>query len=239
MEIKSALALQYMLVNGNIVKLFYRNYQSSLLSNGQANANTGNFADVHTNYYGISLQKQTLDYLPSPTKGTLIQLEGALGIRNKKDSILQNFVKTNTAKIDFSISNYFCIQKRHVIKSNAISEILVAPTYARNELLRFGGMASQRGFKEEELRATSRFMISIEYRFLLDQNSYLFLFLDQSWYENKLAVTRRDTPYGFGGGLTFGTTLGMFSISYALGKQLTNPILLSNGNIHFGYTSYF
>ncbi len=239
LEVKSALGLQYMLVNGNIVKLFYRNYQSSLLSNGQTNANTGNFADVRTNYYGISLQKQTLDYLPSPTKGTLIQLEGALGIRNKKDSILQNFVKTNTAKIDFSISNYFCIQKRHVIKSNAISEILVAPSYARNELLRFGGMASQRGFKEEELRATSRFMISIEYRFLLDQNSYLFLFLDQSWYENKLAVTRRDTPYGFGGGLSFGTTLGMFSISYALGKQLTNPILLSNGNIHFGYTSYF
>ena len=239
LELKSALALQYMLVNGNIVKLFYRNYQSSLLSSGQTKATSGNFADVHTNYYGLSLKKQTLDYLPSPTKGTLIQLEGALGIRNKKDSILQKTVKTNTAKIDFSISNYFCIQKRHVIKSNAMSEILVAPSYASNELLRFGGMGTQRGFKEEELRATSRLMISLEYRFLLDQNSFLFLFFDQSWYENKLAITRRDTPYGFGGGLTFGTTLGMFSISYALGKQLTNPILLSNGNIHFGYTSYF
>jgi len=120
-----------------------------------------------------------------------------------------------------------------------MSEILVAPSYASNELLRFGGMGTQRGFKEEELRATSRWMISLEYRFLLDQNSFLFVFFDQSWYENKLAITRRDTPYGFGGGLTFGTTLGMFSISYALGKQLTNPILLSNGNIHFGYTSYF
>ena len=239
LELKSALALQYMLVNGNIVKLFYRNYQSSLLSSGQTKATSGNFADVHTNYYGLSLKKQTLDYLPSPTKGTLIQLEGALGIRNKKDSILQKTVKTNTAKIDFSISNYFCIQKRHVIKSNAMSEILVAPSYASNELLRFGGMGTQRGFKEEELRATSRWMISLEYRFLLDQNSFLFVFFDQSWYENKLAITRRDTPYGFGGGLTFGTTLGMFSISYALGKQLTNPILLSNGNIHFGYTSYF
>lgn len=239
LEVKSALAAQYMLSHGNTLKLFYRNYQSSLLSVGQTNATIGNLADVQTHYYGISLQKQTLDYLPSPTRGILIQLEGALGLRNKKDSILQNFVKTNTAKIDVSISNYFCIAKRHVFKSNATSELLVAPSYARNELLRFGGMASQRGFKEEELRATSRYMISLEYRFLLDQNSFLFLFFDQSWYENKLAITRRDTPYGFGGGLTFGTTLGMFSISYALGKQLTNPILLSNGNIHFGYTSYF
>lgn len=239
LEIKSALALQYMLLHGNTMKLFYRNHQSSLLSGGQTNAISGNLADVKTNYYGISLQKQTLDYLPSPTKGMLIQLEGAIGLRTKKDSILQNFIKTNTAKIDASITHYFCFQKRNILKTNVVSELLIAPSYARNELLRFGGMVSQRGFKEEELRATSRCMLSLEYRFLLDQNTFLFAFFDQSWYENKLAISRRDTPFGFGGGLTFGTPLGMFSISYALGKQLSNPILLSNGNIHFGYTSYF
>ena len=239
LELKSAFAIQYLLSNGNTLKMFYRNYQSSLLSNGQSSAASSNFANVTTNYYGLSLQKQTIDYLPSPTKGYVIQLEGALGLRNKKDSIFQTNTKTTTAKIDFLTNLYYTLRKRHIIKLVAISEVLVAPSYARNELLRFGGMTTQRGFKEEELRATSRIMISLEYRFLLEQNSYLFLFFDQSWYENKLAITQRDAPYGFGGGLTFGTTLGMFSISYALGKQLTNPILMSNGNIHFGYTSYF
>ncbi len=237
LELKSALAIQYMLSNGNILKLFYRNYQSSLLSSGLVN--TTNYANVFTNYYGLSIQKQTLDYLPSPTKGYLLQLEGALGLRTKKDSILQTNTKTTTSKIDFLYNLYITIHKKHILKLHAASEVLVAPSYARNELLRFGGMVSQRGFKEEELRATSRMLLSLEYRFLLDQNSYVFLFFDQSWYENKLASTRRDSPYGFGGGLTFGTQLGMFSISYALGKQLTNPILISNGNIHFGYTSYF
>lgn len=237
LEIKSTLAIQYMLSNGNTLKLFYRNYQSSLLSSGLLN--TSNYANVSTNFYGISIQKQTLDYLPSPTKGYLFQLEGALGVRNKKDSILQTNTKTTTAKIDFLFNLYYAVHKRHILKLNSISEVLIAPSYATNELLRFGGMVSQRGFKEEELRATSRTLLSLEYRFLLDQNSYLFLFFDQSWYENKLAITRRDTPYGFGGGLTFGTQIGMFSISYALGKQLTNPVLISNGNIHFGFTSYF
>ena len=219
--------------------MFYRNYQSSLLSNGQSTAVSSNLANVSTNYYGLSLQKQTIDYLPCPTKGYIIQLEGALGLRNKKDSIFQTNTKTTTAKIDFLFNLYYALYKRHILKFNSASEVLFAPSYARNELVRFGGMASQRGFKEEELRATSRVLIALEYRFLLDQNSFLFLFFDQSWYENKIALTRRDTPYGFGGGLTFGTPLGMFSISYALGKQLTNPILISNGNIHFGYTSYF
>ena len=239
LELKSALAIQYLLSNGNTLKMFYRNYQSSLLSNGQSTAVSSNLANVSTNYYGLSLQKQTIDYLPCPTKGYIIQLEGALGLRNKKDSIFKTNTKTTTAKIDFLFNLYYALYKRHILKFNSASEVLFAPSYARNELVRFGGMASQRGFKEEELRATSRVLIALEYRFLLDQNSFLFLFFDQSWYENKIALTRRDTPYGFGGGLTFGTPLGMFSISYALGKQLTNPILISNGNIHFGYTSYF
>lgn len=239
LELKSALAIQYLLSNGNTLKMFYRNYQSSLLSNGQSTAVSSNLANVSTNYYGLSLQKQTIDYLPCPTKGYVIQLEGALGLRNKKDSLLQTNSTTTTAKIDFLFNLYYALHKRHILKLNSASEVLVAPSYSRNELLRFGGMTTQRGFKEEELRATSRVLIALEYRFLLDQNSFLFLFFDQSWYENKIALMRRDTPYGFGGGLTFGTPLGMFSISYALGKQLTNPILISNGNIHFGYTSYF
>ena len=164
LELKSALAIQYMLSNGNALKLFYRNYQSSLLSSGLVN--TSNYANVSTNFYGISIQKQTLDYLPSPTKGYLFQLEGALGLRNKKDSILQTKAKTTTVKIDFLFNLYYALHKRHILKLNSASEVLAAPSYARNELLRFGGMVSQRGFKEEELRATSRKLLSLEYRFL-------------------------------------------------------------------------
>jgi len=237
LELKSAVAIQHMLSNGNICKLFYRNYQSTILNSNLSNSAT--FSNVQTNYFGISIQKQTLDYLPSPTKGYLFQLEGAIGIRNKKDSILQTNIQTSTSKVDLLYTHYLPIHKRHIIKLLSATELLTAPNFAKNELLRFGGMVSQRGFKEEELRATSRILLSVEYRFLLDQNSFIFLFFDQSLYENKLASIQRDTPYGFGGGLTFGTQIGMFSISYALGKQLNNPILISNGNIHFGYTSYF
>ncbi len=239
LELKSSIGVQYLLKNGNTLKLFYRNYQSSLLSGGQTNSTLLQLANINTNYYGLSISKQTIDYLPCPTKGFTLQIEGAIGIRNRQDSSLHTSSKTSTGKIEYSFNNYFSVSKRHIIKISNVIEALLAPTFTRNELLRFGGMATQRGFKEEELRATSRALLSLEYRFLLEQNSFLFLFYDQSWYENKLAVTKHDNPYGFGGGLTFGTQLGLFSISYALGKQLNNPILFSNGNIHFGYISYF
>ena len=239
LEIKSTIALQYLLTNGNTLKLFYRNYLSSLLSGGQTNSTLLQLGNVNTQFYGISISKQTLNYLPSPTNGYSFQFEGAIGNRTSLDSLSHLSSKTTTAKIDANFQWYYSIKKRHVLKISSATDLYLAPTFVKNELLRFGGMATQRGFKEEELRANSRLFASLEYRFLLDKNSFLFLFFDQSWYENKLATIKTDNPYGFGGGLTFGTGIGMFSLSYALGKQFNNPVLVSNGNVHFGYISYF
>ena len=238
LELKSSIGIQYLLKNGSTIKFLYRNYQSSLLSGSQSTVGQLQLANINTNYYGLSLFKQTIDYLPCPTKGYTFQFEAAIGTRTQSDS-LNLSSKSTTSKINYIYNLYYSLKKRHVLKVTHALDANFQPTFVSNELIRFGGMATQRGFNEEELRATSRVFASLEYRFLLDQNSFLFLFFDQSWYENKLAVRRYDNPYGFGGGLTFGTPLGLFSISYALGKQLNNPILLSNGNIHFGYISYF
>ncbi len=239
LELKSTLGLQYLLSNGNTLKLFYRNHHSSLLSGGQSNPTLLQLGNLNTQFYGVSLSKQTLNYLPCPTNGYTFQFEVAIGNRTKLDSLSHLSSSTTTAKIDANFQWYYSIKKRHVLKISSATDLYLAPTFVKNELLRFGGMATQRGFKEEELRANSRIFTSLEYRFLLDKNSFLFLFFDQSWYENKLAVIKTDNPYGFGGGLTFGTGIGMFSLSYALGKQFNNPVLVSNGNVHFGYISYF
>jgi len=81
-----------------------------------------------------------------------------------------------------------------------------------------------------------------ELRYQFERDGYAFLFFDGAWYENQsidpLGATR-DTPFGFGAGFTFGTKAGIFSISYALGKELGNPILLASNKIHFGFVSVF
>jgi hemolysin activation/secretion protein len=105
--------------------------------------------------------------------------------------------------------------------------------------MRFGGLTTQRGFKEQEITANKRNTSTIEYRYLLENNAYLFLFYDQSWYENNATTYYKDHPFGFGAGFSFGTNVGIFSISYAQGKQFNNPILIKNGKVHFGYVAYF
>lgn len=238
LEIKATLGVQYAMRSGNYLKAFYRRSSSAILSGGNSNPEFDNLKSVETNFYGLALSKQTLDYLPNPRRGINLMIESTVGRRSSKDSNLT--VVQTTYKGELQVQYYFPIAKRHIIKLANYTEVYLAPTYFQNEVYRFGGQLSMRGFREEELGATARSVSTLEYRFLLDKNSNLFAFYDQAWYENKAGKTfTTDTPAGVGMGFTFGTNLGNFSISYAIGKQQGNPVLLREGKVHFGYISYF
>jgi hemolysin activation/secretion protein len=80
----------------------------------------------------------------------------------------------------------------------------------------------------------------LELRYLLDKNSAVFAFYDQTFYENTSANGySKDHPFGFGVGTNIGTKAGIFSLVYGLGAEKNNPIDLRSGKIHFGYIAYF
>lgn len=235
LELKNQFGLQYFTPKGYIIKANYKYLESNIL-NKNANSTIGKSLN---HFYGLSLTKQKIDYLPAPKKGFQIMFDVSLGRRStsRNDSLNHQF--DNTLKTEYQFTHYLSILKRNIIKTQISGEMYLAPFYYQNEMLRFGGLLNQRGFREDELQGNIRFTQSIEYRFILEQNSYLFAFYDLSYYENHVKNKLKDTPYGFGSGISFGTSQGIFSISYALGKQLNNPLLLRNGIIHFGYISYF
>jgi outer membrane protein assembly factor BamA len=148
-------------------------------------------------------------------------------------------VKSTTVKTNLQLTYFIPLTKRQVLKVGTGFETYFAPQVYTNELYRFGGLNTLRGFNEEELFASTKLVGSFEYRFLTDKNSYAFAFFDQGFYENVAGNYKNDHPFGFGAGFSFGTQLGIFSISYAQGKQFDNPILLRNGKVHFGYIAYF
>ena len=114
-----------------------------------------------------------------------------------------------------------------------------SPVIYQNELFRFGGLNNLRGFNEEELFASVKAQLTVEYRFLLDKSSNVFVFYDQCMYENSALGYFKDQPFGFGAGISFGSKIGVFNITYALGKKFSNPIDFRSSKIHFGYTTYF
>jgi len=231
------LGVQYFLRGGNYIKAFYEADNSNVLSGG---VNSGeNFVSVSTNRYGLGLFRQQFDYLPNPSRGLKISVELSAGQRSSSTEVTDSILNSTTFRGDLQIEAFVPLAKRHVLRFSIVTSSYFAPEIFKNEEFRFGGLQTQRGFNEEVLRATTLTTFSLEYRFLVDRNSHAFAFFDQSLYENVVDGYYQDDPYGFGAGFSFGTNLGIFSISYALGQQFENPILFRDGKVHFGYVAYF
>lgn len=243
------LGVQYALTGSNYIKVFVNDRQSDLQSSeGYENITTlPPFADITTVSYGATIYYENLDYRLNPRKGFSLQATGSTGNRKiRKNSDINPAVydsinlESVTYQGEIFADYFFSLGGRHVINLGTISAYIYNPNLFTNELYRIGGLKSLRGFDEESIYASIYAIGKIEYRYLLEQNSFLFTFFNLAWYENKsnnLYLT--DTPIGVGTGINFETKIGIMSVSYALGKQFDNPILFRNGKIHFGIVNYF
>jgi outer membrane protein assembly factor BamA len=232
------LGVQYFLKGGNYIKAFFEAENSNLLQGGINNP-SGNMSSVANTRYGVGVFRRQLDYLPNPSKGFYLELDGLIGSRSSRRPTEDTATVTTTYSLRLNLDWYLPLAKRHVLRVANTTRAYYAPEIFTNELFRFGGLTTQRGFDEEELWGSTRSTFTVEYRFLVDRNSHAFLFYDQSFYENNAETYYRDQPFGVGAGFSFGTNLGIFSITYGVGRQLDNPMLLRNGKVHFGYVSFF
>lgn len=239
LELNSTAGVQYFLKKGNFLKVFYTNISSNVLSGGANNPSFSNLGSVKSNNYGISYTYKQIDYLPNPSRGLSFEIEGTVGNRKAQVTDTSEIVKSTTYRGKITGEFYIPLARRHVLRLNSTTAFYYADEIFENEVFRYGGLNSQRGFNEDALFATTKTTATIEYRFLLDKNSHVFAFFDQSWYENNARSYYNDAPFGFGAGFAFSTNFGVFSISYALGKEFSNPILFSNSKVHFGYIVYF
>ena len=232
------IGVRYYLSGGSYIKVFYQAENTNLLS-GASTVPNSNLSSVKSNNYGIGFFRNKTDYLPNPSQGILISLDVSAGRRKNKPAGKDTTIIATTLKGNLNIEGFIPIARRHVIRLANATHTYYAPKIFQNELFKFGGLNTQRGFNEETLYATTYTTFTVEYRFLVDKNSHAFAFFDQSFYEDNAKQYTQDHPFGFGLGYSFGTKLGIFSISYALGKQFDNPIQIRDGKVHFGYIAYF
>lgn len=233
LDVKSSLGVQFQFQNGWQLRANYYFVNSSVISESNANPMFSKLASLKTNSYGLVLFQRKLDYIPNPRKGFSVFLEGQLGERK---------MEQNSASIwraQASVSYFQPLAGRMTFLTQLELDTYHAPSIYQNELYRFGGTNSLRGFNEESIFATTKAILTFEYRFLLDQNSAVFAFFNQGFYENTTVNYVKDQPYGFGFGISAGTNLGIFRLAYALGKEFNNPVQLNSGKIHIGYISYF
>ncbi|HET6990161.1 MAG TPA: hypothetical protein VFJ43_02510, partial [Bacteroidia bacterium] len=189
-----------------------------------------------------------LDYRFNPRKGYSFTVINDIGNR-----VIQKNAKLNPVIYDnltlrstqysgeCMLDKFWPFGKRSTIKTGLQSAWLYnSATIFRNELFRIGGLKTLRGFDEESIYASSYAIGTVEYRYQLEQNSWFFAFVNGCWYENNSNGNySKDTPYGFGTGITFETKAGIFALTYALGSQQGNPIQFKDGKIHVGFVGLF
>ena len=107
-----------------------------------------------------------------------------------------------------------------------------------NDLMRLGGVNSLRGFNDLELFVSSFGLARIEARIIMNPNSRLFAFFDQSLTDNSVANIS-DHPYGFGAGMMLDTGQGNLQLVYALGVSAQQSLSLTQSKIHIGYVARF
>ena len=242
-------AFPYYFSAKNYLKFFYSNQQTSLISTKSfANLNTlPIFADVNNQQYGIGFKY--LHYINEfyPKKGYHITASIAFGNRTiiRNTQVQQNLYDSiNLQSIQFNANLaaalYLPLAKRSVLYWGTQFQHIAATNLFQNELIRYGGLQSLRGFNEESLFAATFALFNFEYRFLLDSKTFMHLFFDQAIAKNPMATQTKITqPFGFGLGLNIASKTGVFSVTYALGKTNSTPINYSNGKIHFGVINYF
>lgn len=248
-DLLRSVAVQYLLQGGNYLKIFANNKESTLLSTYglEKVAELPPYADVSSTIYGLGLKKEKLDYRLNPRKGYSIEINGGAGNKHikKNDKVpayLYQNIKLDVTQynIDYSLEAYFPLSGRMVLNAGVKGANIISPTIFQNELFRFGGLKTLRGFDEESIFASSYTVLKLEYRYIIETNAYLFGFFNGAGYQNNSINKKiKDTPYGYGAGITFETKLGIFSVTYALGKQFDNPIYFRAGKIHFGIVNYF
>lgn len=229
------------------VKVYLKNKTSSLISTRHYDTlSPPPVLDARDQTYGIGFSFNNLDYRLNPRKGWDVQADFGIGRKRVIDNptlddrIYNGLVlRMPKAEAEFNVNWYKSFTKRLVLRLANRTYWLDQEQYFENDLLQVGGSRTIRGFDENQFFTNFYSQVTVESRFLLEQNSYLFVFSDYAYLENRAERNETLRPWGLGLGLTYETKAGMVSVTYAVGQVAEFPFQPSRGRIHLGLVNQF
>lgn len=210
--------------------LGYKGYESSNLRRD----NSINIAvDDYTSKFllaGLSYTK-TQNNILFPIKSN-IHLDTEIGSKKTEN--------TNESQIRASLlmQHIFNLNYRNSIYLKNDTEILNSDNYLINELFRFGGINSIRGFNENSIDASFYSVLNSEYRYQINQDLYFHSIIDFAYFENQI-IALKQKIYSFGIGIGLQTTPGVIKFSIANGNAENQDFNFSNTKIHISISSKF
>ncbi|MFT3687352.1 MAG: hypothetical protein QM783_20930 [Phycisphaerales bacterium] len=210
----------------------YIGYQSTESSDIQ-NANTSSLSDFENSFLTTQLEFTDFkndDFL-FPEK-TYFDLKVGTGKRNSK------LISDNQFFGSLSLKHNLYLNDKNIISIKSQNFYLQSSTYIINELQRFGGINSIRGFNENSLQGNLFSSVLSEYRYILSPGLYVHSIIDYGYLQDKTSESNQNLlGLGFGFGLL--SKNGLFNIVYANGSTNNQAIKLSNSIVHISFKANF
>lgn len=176
-----------------------------------------------------------------PTEIELFQ--NKTNVRAEADLLFINYPTEdlNGQQIRYFLSaeRNFHISGNHYLNFKGESALMSSKDeFSTNELMRFGGWNSMRGFNEESLYADFYYFGTAEYRYLVGEQAFFDAFVQYGKLNNKnLGINPK--LYSAGIGFNFFLPIGLMSFQIANGNQFGNEFKFGDTKIHWGLLSRF
>ena len=159
-------------------------------------------------------------------------LEYGLGERQTKNN------KEKQNRINLDAFHVFQLNNKNSFYTRITGSLINSSSYLDNELFRFGGINSIRGFQENSIAANQYIVLNTEYRYQLSKSIYAHSIIDFANFENRIIETKENL-YGFGVGFGILTKAGLLRFNFANGKTEEQSFKFSNSKIHLSLVSIF
>jgi outer membrane protein insertion porin family len=229
--------------------LVSKRFSVSLIFNAQRviptlESNLQSIFDSRVLATGVELLFDSRDYVYNPFSGILyrtIYTVGQKKVYNAGEFENQDIPTDFTVQkwiLDLDFYSSFFKRQSALVSVHGID--VNSPRFETADLYRFGGTRSVRGYREGQFLASRVGWSNVELRYSLTRRSFAAAFYDFGYYyrpEDNVALTpsQEGFVFGYGLGVRIETGLGMFGVSYALGKG--DSIL--EGKVHFGIINDF
>ena len=191
-------------------------------------------------FYGLGVRYTRVDDRINPRRGLVAETnleQGRKHLTLRRVTPEQDTTLTRTsfqqARLHAQIRAFLPTWRRQTLVVGTDAAVLRSTEYDVSDLFRFGGAATLRGYDEDRFRGRVTARALAEYRYLLDRQSYAFVFVDLGFVETPTVAdfdARSDVYPGYGFGAQFSTDLGLITASYALSPG-DGP---TGGRVHVG-----
>jgi hypothetical protein len=219
----------------------YLGYQSTESSDIQ-NTNSTTVSDFKNSFI-----TSTFDYTKMDVNNYLLPLKANINLNfgfgqrntNNQPEVVSS---SNQFYTNLNFSYNFEVNDKNFININSQNFYLNSKNYIVNELFRFGGIYSIRGFLENSLQANLFSSILTEYRYVVSKNLYINSILDYGIYQDLTrneSSSKIDKLTGIGAGATILTTNGILKINLTNSLVNSQNLKLYNTIVNICYNVKF